>query len=232
MRRLPFFAVDGSFDAIVRDWTTGSEIALVLHDVECTFNLQLKYQCTPLVVLGVNEKVLTQDVIKRTAAMTNPRSIIVALTSTADEALMVGCFRQGADRVVAISQCSANIFQALLQSLMPEDRFSYPPYRLSTSTQTINLGMEEVRLRKKAYDVAQYLFMNNNQMISKARILEDVWSVDAKRCNTRRVETQMSYIKRQLSLDGTYGWVLRNRRYYGYGLFRTEPQLHSPAGGR
>lgn len=214
---LPFYTTNESLERLANQWNIESDVSLVQHQAERAYLRQISHQKPPIVVLGAEESLLERQVIARVAALVT-RPVIVAVVESTDESILTACYQQGADRVIAAPYCSARIFNALIAGLHTRD-ICCPPYRFSTGTQTCSIGDRAVRLTAKTYDVALYLFKNQGKLIPKSTILLDVWGIESNVCATRRIEVHMSHIRRQLSLDGSFGWEVRSRRKTGYGIF-------------
>lgn len=190
----------------------------------CTFWPHV-YMKTPVVIVGATEFLLNRGFVAQLyAALSVQRSYIVVLMESTDECMLVDALQQGGDRVVSVPLCSEKIFCALIKSLLPKANPMpyYFPYRLNTKTQTVTVGDRNINLRRKVFEIAHYLFTHNGTMTSKQTILQDVWGMDDRFYETRRVESQVSLAKKHLALDGSYGWTLRSSRggNRGYGLFR------------
>lgn len=182
-----------------------------------------------MVVVGVTEWLLSQGFIAQlSATVSSERSYIVAVVHSADEALLVESLQQGADRVVAMPACSARIFRALIKSLLPKSSaaFSCAPYRLNAQARTVLIGEQCIHLRRLVFELTHYLFTHQGTIVPRATLLRDLWGLDDRRCETRRVESHASLVKKQLQLDGTFGWRLRSTRgnNRGYGIFRVDSQ--------
>ena len=210
---LPFYAVKNSFHLLASQW----DFEHSLHEKRHTFLQQVEQQCPPVVVFGAEKYLLAKRVIAHVNASRN-RPVIVAIVESDDEPLLAACYKQGADRVVAVPYCSARIFRALLSALQSRDIYC-APYRFNAATQTCSIGARVIRLTTKSFNIAQYLFANQGKLIPKSTILKDVWGLESNQCITRRIEVHMCNVRKQLSLDGSLGWEIRSRRKMGYGIF-------------
>ena len=191
---------------------------------------QITWKRPQVVIFGVEQSLLREGVISRLATSEH-RPVIVSLIKSSNEEELTECYAQGADRVVAVPYCTGNIFRALLGRLSSKQHY-YAPYLISQDTQTFKFSQIEVRLRKKTFDVALYLFVNHGKLIPRSKILHDVWELDSRQCFTRRIEVHVSKIRRMLQLDGSHDWEIRVSRGFGYGIFRTArsvKQLRSTA---
>ena len=215
---LPFYAKKDSLRSLARQWGDDSSVSVVPHEHERHFWWHIRNQYPPIIIVGAERLLLTMGVIAQANAA-EKRPIIVALIESYDEGLLTDCYKQGADRVVVKSFCTSRIFGALLQRLLTRD--DYSPYLINPSIQSFKFGKTQVRLTKKTFDLAQYLFTNNGKLITKSKILDDLWGLNVKQCSTRRIDVHVCHIRRLLALDGSYGWEIRSRRQLGYGIFQS-----------
>lgn len=239
MYTLPFYTESDSLRSLASLWSAEPSYLLETTSLPCSFWLNVYSQKSPVVVVGVNEWLLKQGFIAQlSAAVTSTGSYIVVVTESAEEELLLESFRQGADRAVSIPTCSARIFRALINSLLPKPLAarSFAPYQLDTQAQTVLIGDQRIQLRRLVFELSHYLFTHQGTIVPKATLLRDLWGLDDRRCETRRVESHASLVKKQLQLDGTYGWRLRSNRgnKRGYGVFRVTPPrtTYPPAHGR
>lgn len=213
----PLYTTSGYFSFIGEQWDDSRKFSLETIRDKNTLLEKVLLQQPQVVILGVEQPLLSDDVLAHLSAVEN-RPTIVSLLRSNNTSLMTDLYDQGADRVVVIPDCSPRIFRALIGTLIKKDHY-YPPYRINPGVQTINIGDTEIRLTKKTFDVAQYLFTNHGKLISKSRILKDIWGLDSRQCFTHRIEVHISNVRKLLALDGSHGWEIRVRRRQGYGIF-------------
>lgn len=213
----PFFTHGNSFDFVTDHWNDEQKVVLENHKQESTLWPEVHLRNPKLVIIGIDPAILSSGIIRRLATISN-RPTIVAVVETSEESLLTECYAQGSDRVVAVPDCSARIFQALIETLIRKESH-YPPVRINSKIQTIDIGDSEVRLAKKTFDVAQYLFINHGKLVSKSRILQDLWDLDSTQCLTRRVDVHISRVRKLLALDGSCGWEIRTHSNDGCGIF-------------
>ena len=214
-----FYTTSRYFNSLIGQWTDKNRVSLKRHSYEDSLLNQITWKRPQVVIFGVEKSLLREGVISRLATSEH-RPVIVSLIKSSNEEELTECYAQGADRVVAVPYCTGNIFRALLGRLSCNQHY-YAPYLMCQDTQTFRFSEIEVRLRKKTFDVAQYLFVNHGKPIPKSKILHDVWGLDSRQCSTRRIEVHISQIRRMLQLDGTHDWEIRVSRGNGYGIFRT-----------
>ena len=227
MYTLPFYTESECLSSVVSAWSEAPTFSLEAMSLQCAFLPRAYSDLPPVVVVGANEWLLRQGFIaKLSAQVLSERCYIMGVVSSSEEQLFVECLRQGADRVVAVSQCNAQIFRALINSLLPKTvaKCSYTPYRLNAQARTIIVGEQCIQLRPLVFELARYLFVHQGDIVPRSTLLRDLWGLDERQCRTRRVESHASLMKKKLRLDGTYGWRLRSTRGKGcgYGVFRVE----------
>lgn len=76
----------------------------------------------------------------------------------------------------------------------------------------VTAGGERVELTPTEFRLLRYLLLNQNRVVSKEQILDDVWGPDHLGTGNR-VETFVSYLRRKLGEDGV---VVRTVRGAGY----------------
>lgn len=225
MYKLPFYTDSEFLSELAVSWSGYPVYSLELTPTTCFAHIQPGGASPPVVVVAAADTVVRQQFIaKMYKANPSQRPYIIAVTDSTDEPFLVELLQQGSDRALSTSQCSPAIFRALINTLLPKSRtqFHYEPYHFNAQNQTVSVGSQSIRLRMKLFEIAHYLFINNGKMVTKESMLLEVWGMDELVCRTRRVESQISLVKKQLQLDGTYGWTLRSNRGIdrGYGLFK------------
>ena len=233
MYTLPFYTESDGLKALVNQWSSEPTFCFQATSSKHSFQLEVYRQKPPVVVVGMSECLLNQRFVAQLSAkLRQERSKIVVVAASTEEALLVNSLNQGADRVVSIPTCSAAIFQALIKSLLPDPHAArtHAPYQFNRQTHTVSVGQRYFRLPRLGFELTHYLFAHHGTMVSKPQLLRDLWGLDAQRCKTRRVETHTSTIRKQLQLDGTYGWKLRSSRGRGYGVYRVKPEFAHPGG--
>jgi DNA-binding response OmpR family regulator len=223
--KLPFYTDSEFLSELAVSWSGYPVYSLEPTPTTGSSHLQTGGAKPPVVVVAATDAVVRQQFIaKMYEATPSQRPYIIALTDSTDESVLVELLQQGSDRALSTSQCSPAIFRALINTLLPKSRtlFHYEPYHFNAQNQTVSVGGQSIRLRRKLFEIAHYLFINHGKMVTKESMLLDVWGMDDLVCRTRRVESQISLVKKQLQLDGTHGWTLRSNRGMdrGYGLFR------------
>lgn len=92
-----------------------------------------------------------------------------------------------------------------------------PPYSINASIREFRLNDQIVVLTNKEYELALLLFQNVGRLLSRAFVMEKVWSVSAD-LNTRTVDTHISRIRNKLAIRPDNGWRLTSVYHHGYRL--------------
>jgi DNA-binding response OmpR family regulator len=93
------------------------------------------------------------------------------------------------------------------------------PYEIDPERRSVLVDGKPVALTQKEFDLAVYLFQNSGRLLSRVKLLEQVWGVSAD-LDTRTVDTHVSRVRRKLQLDESTGWKLLP--VYGFG-YRLDP---------
>ncbi len=224
---VPFYSQSAKFHAAVSQWVSEHGLPLELHRYKESVLRHISRKHPQVVVLGVDKSFLSKNIVAEISTSNN-RPTIVCLIDSCSEQAVVECYAQGADRVITLQNSTPGILVALLGRLISYDQ-DYSPYHINKQIQTISVAELDVRLTKKTFDVAQYLFVNHGKLISKSKILHDLWGLDSRQCLTHRIEVHVSHVRRLLELDGTHGWEMRARRRMGYGIFQKPESLKTYA---
>jgi DNA-binding response OmpR family regulator len=98
-------------------------------------------------------------------------------------------------------------------------RIELPPYVLDRGARSVSSHGARVALTDKEYALAEFLFLNAGQLVSRRHLLEAVWGLRAD-VKTRTLDTHMSRLRAKLGLAAEHGWRLAAVQQYGYRLER------------
>ena len=182
-----------SFDCIILDWEIPD-----LSGLEVLTWIRNNYDSN-IPVIFVTQRQEEEDIIE-------------ALEAGADDYL-VKPIRQGEfmARLKALYRRSAD-FGA--KDDLPQET---APYEFNKSTETISNDGQAIKLTKKEYDLALFLFKNIGRVISRDHIMESVWGKYSD-LNTRTVDTHVSRIRSKLNIAEENGWRLTSIYMHGYRL--------------
>lgn len=159
---------------------------------------------------------------------------ILFLTSRQDEAAIIEGLSAGADdfmvKPVRVGELSARVTALLRRSYaeqVPKD-LSWGPYRFLADQCAVEVEGQPVTLTKKEFELALFLFRNSGRLLSRAHLLESVWSpehTDAKELPSRTLDTHISKLRSLLGLQPDRGFKLVSVYRQGYRL----EALNAPA---
>ena len=143
--------------------------------------------------------------------------------------------RSGEDDIVAGLAAGANDYmikpirkselvartQALLRRSYPNlhvpENLEFGPYAFETRSARLSISGASIELTQKEFDLALLLFRNIGRPLSRAYILEAVWSRDAD-IPSRTLDTHISRVRNKLQLRPENGLRLAPVYSYGYRL--------------
>jgi DNA-binding response OmpR family regulator len=164
------------------------------------------------------------EVLRWSRQNLNSAPPVLMLTSRADEADIVAGLNAGADDyivkppppTVLIARVGAILRRAhVAAESRPIER--YDDYLFDTTTQTVQVGGEEIVLTTKEFRLALLLFQNLHRALSRDHLLEVIWgrSPDVQ---TRTLDQHISRVRIKLSLRPEHGYKLIPVYSYGYRL--------------
>jgi DNA-binding response OmpR family regulator len=111
--------------------------------------------------------------------------------------------------------------QALLRRTYPNqhvpENLEFGHYVFETRSARLSIAGEFIELTQKEFDLALLLFRNLGRPLSRAYILEAVWSRDAD-IPSRTLDTHISRVRNKLQLKPEHGFRLAPVYSYGYRL--------------
>ncbi|OMH34066.1 hypothetical protein BGP75_13285 [Motiliproteus sp. MSK22-1] len=93
---------------------------------------------------------------------------------------------------------------------------TYGPFVVDHQQLIITRDGEPVSLTGKDFRLADFLFRHQNQLLSRHRLLSEVWGVNQD-VNTRTVDMHISRLRKALMLSGT-GYEIQTVHQHGYRL--------------
>ncbi|MEH6473516.1 MAG: response regulator transcription factor [Halopseudomonas sp.] len=93
-------------------------------------------------------------------------------------------------------------------------------FTIDRKQRAVSRSGEAVVLTDKDYCLADYLFTHQNQLLSRHRLLTEVWGV-SQQVNTRTVDMHISRLRKALLLEGT-GYEIQTVHQHGYRLQNIE----------
>ena len=155
-------------------------------------------------------------------ARPGPELPVIVVTARDGEADVVGALRLGADDYVVKPPKGLELL-ARIEALARRARIGRAVplragrFEVDLARRAVLLDGREIVLTLKEFDLASHLFRNPGTLVTRAQLLEAVWSVGPQ-LDTRTVDTHASRVRRKLGLDGSRGWMLQSVYGYGYRL--------------
>lgn len=109
--------------------------------------------------------------------------------------------------------------RALLRRTPPRgsDVLTVGDLRLTPDAREVVRGEREIELTKTEFDLLEYLMRNERLVVSRERILEEVWGYDPASSETNTLDVFVSNLRRKLE-EGGEPRVLHTKRGSGYVL--------------
>ncbi|MBX2884153.1 MAG: response regulator transcription factor [Granulosicoccus sp.] len=170
----------------------------------------------------VGENELTMELLKRIRAKR-----VIVLSDCCDEPSIVKLLNSGAhyyfNRSDSARVLSARIDAALRQhSACPIQHMYFGDIHFNARSCTVRRGGELIRLSPKEYELAYYLFSNQDRIVGNAELMSVVWSLPQS-MDSRRIDTAACRIRKKLELTPDRGWYLKRIRMFGYRLISIQP---------
>lgn len=167
------------------------------------------------------------DVMVSIKLRSNKIPPIIFLTGHSEEQDIVRVIDSGADDYItkpASRQLLLARINALLRRTAPQyatdTHYEYGELKLDTKHRVITLGVEEIKLTDKEFDLALYFLRNEGVLLSRSHLMHVVWGSTSE-IETRKVDVHVSHLRTKLKLTPEYGWKLTSIYQQGYRLERT-----------
>lgn len=154
----------------------------------------------------------------------SPTLPVLFMTSRSGEDDIVAGLAAGADdymiKPIRRSELVARV-QALLRRAYPtqtaSEHLQFGIYKFETRPGRVSVNDQPVEMTQKEFDLALLLFRNLGRPLSRAYILEAVWSRDVD-IPSRTMDTHISRVRSKLELRSENGYRLAPVYSYGYRL--------------
>lgn len=155
-----------------------------------------------------------------------PELPVIVVTACGDDDGGVGALHMGADDFV-VRPPAPRVLLARIEAVTRRARAAHATaqragrFVVDHARRTVTLDGREIALTLKEFDLAAFLFRHPSALVTRARLLETVWAVDAagaRAADSRTVDTHASRVRRKLQLDGRSGWALQSVYGSGYRL--------------
>jgi len=208
---------------LVNSWSDATEANVEFHSEYDSFIQSVEAKPTSLVLASwdIKDTEGSEALLQRVKSAIGEITRLVVLADNNPENDVVAALRIGADRYLT---CDATIkvfdaqIKAVMRRIKPDQGFQhFPPYMMNQMTREVIFDDQRIQLTPREFRIAQYLFENRDQVLSREALLRDIWELPDLKYK-RRVDTKMSHVRRKMCLDGSYGWQLKFPRGQGYQL--------------
>lgn len=179
-----------SADVMVLDWMMPG-----MNGIQLTAELRAMGDDTPILMLTARDAVEDR---------------VAGLDAGADDYLM---------KPFAPSELLARI-RALLRrfkkTALTEQTLSYADLSLDPATREVMRGKRHINLTPKEFDLLQYFLMNPRQVLTRDRILEEIWGYDFGGADNV-LEVYVGYLRKKTEAGGEPR-IIRTVRGVGYAL--------------
>ena len=126
----------------------------------------------------------------------------IFLTAKDDEKDMLKAFDTGADDYV-VKPFSIKVLlkriEVVLKRKSNENTFICEQVILYSDRKQVFVGETEIFLTVKEYQLLEYLIMNQNQVLTKEMIMENIWGIDSEFIDLNTISVMISRLKKKLN---------------------------------
>lgn len=139
-----------------------------------------------------------------------------------DEQQIVNALELGADDYVVkplrMSEVQARVAALLRRSRRDVPvRYALGAYRIDEANHEVYLNEAPLQLTVKEYELTRYFFRHPNELLSRERLLAEVWERNPE-IDTRTVDAHVGRVRKKLGLGAEMEWQISTLRGYGYRL--------------
>ena len=132
----------------------------------------------------------------------NGRIPAIFLTAKDDEKDMLKAFDIGADDYV-VKPFSIKVLlkrmEVVLKRKSNENVFMCGQVILYSDRKQVFVGKTEISLTLKEYQLLEYFIMNQNQVLTKEMIMENIWGIDSEFIDLNTISVMISRLKKKLN---------------------------------
>lgn len=145
-------------------------------------------------------------------------SILFMLTAKDEEEDILKAFEAGADdymsKPFSVRELSARINAHLKRANKTNSVIQYLDIKMDNKKRIVNIHDHKIELTKKEYDLLEYFVMNHNTVLSRDKILNDLWGFDYDG-DTRIIDVHTFKLRSKLKDSKA---VIKSNRGVGYSL--------------
>ncbi len=146
---------------------------------------------------------------------------VIFLTARDDERDMLAAFDQGADDYV-VKPFSMKVLlkriEAVLRRNSEEEILSCGEITLYPLKKQVFLKKQEITLTAKEYQLLEYLMMNQEQVLTKESILEQIWGLDGQFVVDNTLSVTINRLRKKIEPDAKKPTYIKNVFGLGYRM--------------
>lgn len=215
-----------AYHSQVSDWHASGRIHHQNSDTIESLLQSLYPSKYKLLFLGLEPVTLMQvlDIIAERCKGLGTSPVIVALMQQYSSTIRSKILSAGADWVIELNDDYA-VVNARIDAVLRRCRLNdgdgvldFYPYRLNRRSLEIRYADHSKVISDLDFRLLEYLFVHNDETHSREKLLKMVWNQVSPESN-RRVDTKVSQLRKNLDLDGSFGWkICADRKARGYRL--------------
>ncbi|WP_207063846.1 response regulator transcription factor [Motiliproteus sp. SC1-56] len=167
---------------------------------------------------------LCEDLLGRVRASQSSRAPLLYIAQRGAEAAVVRAFELGADdymvrpfgRDELLSRVRVLLDRHAAGLVNDPDIKRFGPFEFNYRQRRLLRDGRVLELTDKDFSLAAYLFSHPDELLSRHRLLSEVWGVN-QQVNTRTVDMHISRLRKSLTLAGT-GYEIKTVHQQGYCL--------------
>jgi two-component system, OmpR family, response regulator RegX3 len=221
--RVAYLEDDPDQAALVRRWLEGAGHSVHHFDRGRTLQRALARESFELYLLDWHLPDIDGLEILHAIRAAAPHAPVIFVTLRDRDEDVVKVLKAGADDYIAKPVREGELLariEALARRLdghkRESRRIELTPFVLDRDARSVARDGARIALTDKEYALAEFLFRNAGELVSRRHLLEAVWGLRAD-VKTRTIDTHMSRLRAKLGLAGT-GWRLVSVQEYGYRL--------------
>jgi two-component system response regulator RegX3 len=149
---------------------------------------------------------------------------IIFVTSCDTEKDIVDALQAGADDYLVkpprLRELLARI-DVLTRHVKASPILEFGKYKIDPNSRQISLAGKMLKLTQKEFELANYLFQNLGNLLSREHLLEQLWGLNGQ-VDTRTLDTHISRIRSKLEIGPVNGCQIFPVYAWGYRMERVE----------
>lgn len=221
--RLALFTQDKSIQALVGKLASTAGFGCAIFGQQKTLLDYLQKEGCDVLIVDCDETDDTKPILEWARSHLASALPLLALTSGAPDSIAALLDQGTSDYLIKpVRQSELTVrLQVVLRRAYPE-RFTYEPlvfgdYAFDEGSHTIKVENKPVELTQKEFALALLFFRHLNRPLSRAFIVERIWSRDME-VSSRTVDTHVSRVRNKLGLKPENGFKLMPVYSFGYRL--------------